>query len=50
LALFSLYTRIEAAINGQKAMSELTGRPGNIRIPDAAPINQNGTERANTNK
>jgi hypothetical protein len=31
-------------------MSELTGRPGNICIPDAAPINQNGTERANTNK
>jgi hypothetical protein len=45
-----LYTRFEAAITGQKAMSALAGRPGNSSSPHTPPINQNGIESAKTSK
>src|SRR5262249_4512832 len=48
--LFSLYTRIDAAISGQKAASELTGRPGARCSLVTAPINQDGIESAKTSK
>jgi len=42
--------RIEAAIIGQKAIRELTGRPGKSCTEVKAPISQSGIERVKTNK
>jgi hypothetical protein len=48
--LFSRYASIDAAVTGQTNMTALTGRPGNSCSPVNAPSNQNGRERANSNR